>query len=202
MRVPGLSNWRVRSKLQQFRFKVCQAECNRCDNTGNPWAFVFSFRTEFFCASRQRSYVPTPPPHNRRLFLDFGAIFSEVTLNFWVKMIRQVIFPSSTAANWVSFDFNVSYSSCWGYSLINTLKLKKKIPSPCTISTHHFEPERGWKGEGAGRSRWLLGRDCLPARLLPLHPAKFVGRAFLHPAGAYFHPRICLCATFSLAACG
>ena len=27
-----------------------------------------------------------------------------------------------TAANWVSFDFNVSYSSC---SLINTLKLKK-----------------------------------------------------------------------------
>jgi len=25
------------------------------------------------------------------------------------------------------FDFNVSYSSCWGYSLINTLKLKKKI---------------------------------------------------------------------------
>ena len=33
---------------------------------------------------------------------------------------------SLTAANWVSFDFNVSYSSCWGYSLINTLKLKKK----------------------------------------------------------------------------
>jgi len=26
----------------------------------------------------------------------------------------------------VSFDFNVSYSSCSGYSLINTLKLKKK----------------------------------------------------------------------------
>jgi len=34
---------------------------------------------------------------------------------------------SSTAANWVSFDLNVSCSSCWGYSLINTLKLKKKI---------------------------------------------------------------------------
>ena len=32
---------------------------------------------------------------------------------------------SLTAANWVSFDFNVSYSSCWGYSLLNTLKLKK-----------------------------------------------------------------------------
>ena len=26
----------------------------------------------------------------------------------------------------MSFDFNVSYSSCLGYSLINTLKLKKK----------------------------------------------------------------------------
>ena len=33
---------------------------------------------------------------------------------------------SSTAANWVSFDLNVSCSSCWGYSLINTLKLTKK----------------------------------------------------------------------------
>jgi len=32
---------------------------------------------------------------------------------------------SLTAANWVSFDFNVSYSSCWGYSLINTLFKKK-----------------------------------------------------------------------------
>ena len=29
---------------------------------------------------------------------------------------------SLTAANWVSFDFNVAYSSRWGYSLINTLK--------------------------------------------------------------------------------
>ena len=27
----------------------------------------------------------------------------------------------------MSFDFNVSYSSCWGYYLINTLKFKKKI---------------------------------------------------------------------------
>ena len=34
-------------------------------------------------------------------------------------------FGSLIAANWVSFDFNVAYSSCWGYSLINTLKLKK-----------------------------------------------------------------------------
>jgi len=40
---------------------------------------------------------------------------------------------SSTAANWVSFDLNVSCSSCWGYSLINTLKLKKKSFKPCRI---------------------------------------------------------------------
>jgi len=72
----GLSNWTLCSKLQQFRFKVYQAERNRCDSTGNPWAFVFSFRTESICASRQRSYVPRPPPYNHRLFLDFGEIFS------------------------------------------------------------------------------------------------------------------------------
>jgi len=40
------------------------------------------------------SYVPTPLPHARRLFLDFGAIFSQVTLIFFVNMIRQVIWPS------------------------------------------------------------------------------------------------------------
>ena len=34
---------------------------------------------------------------------------------------------SLTHANWVSFDFNVSYSSCGGYSLIKTLKLKKIV---------------------------------------------------------------------------
>jgi len=33
---------------------------------------------------------------------------------------------SLTAANWVSVDYNVFYSSCWGYSLINTFKVKKK----------------------------------------------------------------------------
>ena len=44
---------------------------------------------------------------------------------------------SSTAANWVSFDLNVSCSSCWGYSLINTLKLKKNkfaLPGFLTIT--------------------------------------------------------------------
>ena len=39
--------------------------------------------------------------------------------------------------------------------------------------TNHFERERGGEGEGAGGSRWPLGSDCSPDRLLPLHPAKF-----------------------------
>ena len=90
----GLSNWTFCSKLQQFRFKVCQAERNGYDSTDNPRAFVFSFRTESICASRQHSYVPRPPPHNARLFLDFGAIFSQATLNFLVNTIHQVIWPS------------------------------------------------------------------------------------------------------------
>ena len=42
---------------------------------------------------------------------------------------------SITAANWVSFDFNDSYSSCWGYSLINTLKLNKTIHFRCHVCT-------------------------------------------------------------------
>ena len=42
---------------------------------------------------------------------------------------------SLTAANWVSFDFNVAYSLCWGYSLINTLKLKRV----------QFERLGGWR---------------------------------------------------------
>jgi len=48
--------------------------------------------------------------------------FVHCTSHIWI--CRHL--GSLTAANWVSFDFNVSYSSCWGYSLIDTFKLKKK----------------------------------------------------------------------------
>ena len=41
------------------------------------------------------------------------------------KVSVTVMFLGKESANWVSFDFNVAYSSCWGYSLINTLKLRK-----------------------------------------------------------------------------
>jgi len=45
---------------------------------------------------------------------------------------------SLTAANWVSLDFNVSYSSCWGYSLINTLKLKITGPTSIFVLARFF----------------------------------------------------------------
>ena len=49
----------------------------------------------------------------------------------------------------VSFDFNVSYSSCWGYSLINTLKLTyhhsllARLCSACCLSS----PVKNGRGE-------------------------------------------------------
>jgi len=53
---------------------------------------------------------------------------------------------SLTAANWVSFDFNVSYSSCWGYSLINTFKLKKSSMDRGALPSvgSAFMPARGF----------------------------------------------------------
>jgi len=55
----------------------------------------------------------------------FWFYFSEpfLLVTAAVSWLRHL--GSSTAANWVSFDLNVSCSSCWGYSLINTLKFKK-----------------------------------------------------------------------------
>ena len=40
----------------------------------------------------------------------------------------------------MSFDFNVAYSSRWGYSLINTLKLKKKENSHFQCVLHRLVP--------------------------------------------------------------
>jgi len=54
---------------------------------------------------------------------------------------------SLTDANWLSFDFDVSCSSCWGYSLINTLKFKKKSGDRSHSSgfrwSFKWEPLRG-----------------------------------------------------------
>ena len=51
------------------------------------------------------------------------------TLTSWGTTLHSHLIPAHTpaTANWVSLDFNVSYSSCGGYSLIKTLILKKKM---------------------------------------------------------------------------
>jgi len=65
---------------------------------------------------------------------------------------------SSTAANWVSFDLNVSCSSCWGYSLINTLKLKKKRVLLSVLNRHPVvKPTQRWTGAEQGAdSPWRM----------------------------------------------
>ena len=64
--------------------------------------------------------------HSRSLFLEISGVFLSAH-NFFLNSSRYL--GRLTAANWVSFDFNVSYSSCWGYSLINTLKKRRKKES-------------------------------------------------------------------------
>jgi len=70
---------------------------------------------------------------------------------------------SLTAANWVSFDFNISYSSYWGYSLINTLKLKRLYVNICRDTTvwssawWRREPRTGWCSVCNGG--WQRGRS-------------------------------------------
>jgi hypothetical protein len=55
---------------------------------------------------------------------------------------------------------------------------EKQVSKTDTISANpnlaeiFWKHERGGEGEGAGGSRWPLGSDCSPDRLLPLHPAK------------------------------
>ena len=51
-----------------------------------------------------------------------------------VEILEKMQVPTRFSANWVSFDFNVSYSSCWGHSLINTIKFKNNMK----IQVPHF----------------------------------------------------------------
>jgi len=66
--------------------------------------------------------------------------WSTIIYSFWLFNESRHL-GSSTAANWVSFDLNVSCSSCWGYSLINTLKLKKKMK--CSFNQNHARALKG-----------------------------------------------------------
>jgi len=65
------------------------------------------------------------------LYLKIWSKISFLNLFLWICIyIYSCVsrhLRSLTTANWVSFDFNVSYSSSWGYPLINTLKLKRKL---------------------------------------------------------------------------
>jgi len=74
----------------------------------------------------------------------------------------------------MSFDFNVSYSSCWGYSLINTLELKKlkrawihntiqilslvnlKRTVPQFIS---LKNQKSWHKDTTKKRLWQVGKD-------------------------------------------
>jgi len=62
--------------------------------------------------------------------------FAAKFCNCGIQTVCPRTFPSS---NWVSFDFNVAYSSCWGYSLINILKLKKNLASNQGTEAHTEE---------------------------------------------------------------
>jgi len=83
------------------------------------WMVPFHENTEFITYhsnSRQNAlntkWCKIPPPSHRgppsSLVIKIKKVFS-----------RHIS---------MSFDLNVFYSSCWGYSLINTLKLKQKWP--------------------------------------------------------------------------
>ena len=83
---------------------------------------------------RRSRLAPQEPDHSSTDFVLFWSVVLEWAFfppSFFPLLKSDISsfwhLGSLTAANWVSFDFNVSYSSCWGHSLINTLKLKKKI---------------------------------------------------------------------------
>jgi len=68
------------------------------------------------------------------------------------------------AFHWASFDFNVSCSSCWGYSSINTLELKKNFQVGTRLST----PRDGAimaRPKLAGRQRRHTGHKYLRNKL-------------------------------------
>jgi len=88
--------------------------------------------TSFFCVfCRHTASAPITSPHGVTgidclCWVDFEFV-PALRSSYLGTSSSSRHLGSFTAANWVSFDFNVSYSSCWGYSLMNTLKLKKTL---------------------------------------------------------------------------
>ena len=99
--------------------------------SGTPWRFVFFKK----CIA---IIIPTIQVRKKRKKVYCGSTLGPGASGLPYYCTLPVCVPavlggltvwhlgSLTGANWVSFDFNVSYSSCWGYSLINTSKFKKK----------------------------------------------------------------------------
>ena len=148
--MPNSRYWVCSSGLQahyeddQFRphhASTCHCVCECCpSHIQRSWQQIIEGAHQLFLWL---------PPKNRGFFLAASAAkfwnrdFSSVSENAFPGILGVFLFllfspkqgvsayinwhlGSLTAANWVSFDFNVSYSSCWGYSLINTFKFKKK----------------------------------------------------------------------------
>ena len=116
----------------------------------NFWTFELNFTDGSFLTERTvRSWSRTMCDLNTSTNgCDFWPY-----LRRYISKIKNVRNTKSCLlyANWVSFDFNVAYLSRWGYSLINTLKFKKKNLSP---PSEHVEGEQ-WRLEtGPACRRW------------------------------------------------
>jgi len=85
----------MRARVRAF-VRACVRECVRlCVHASVRFCACVRGSPSIWTRPRGNcSYVPTPPPHTRRLFLDFGEFFSQMTLIFLVNTIRQVIWPS------------------------------------------------------------------------------------------------------------
>jgi len=92
---------------------------------------------------------------------------------------------SLTAANWVSFNFNVSYSSCRGYSLINTLNfLKKKPPKDGQQTDFDCEVQDLLITLGGADFEFIPTNNILPAHHLWAGSLHFPPRAGCHAASS------------------
>ena len=137
----------AKKKTARFKFLIIHTIAPRV-----PWDFLFFT----FCRILNAGY-------RRMKIVTSTAI--RILAQISKQHCQQRHLGNLTAANWVSFDFNVSYSSCWGYSLINTLKLNKN--SSCTAAeelqgsgwAHQKQADKNRKRMdtclGGGKFRWI-----------------------------------------------
>ena len=142
----GTGTQRLRGKPQQSCPEVLQAVRNTCDSMiidDNPPS---QKHNGWHCCDLQ------PQGPRSRAFYYSRNILLHTWITYYTELpVKYLLHPTTskisithhhqirhlgslTAANWVSFDFNVAYSSRWGYSLIKTLKLKKILLQETTWS--------------------------------------------------------------------